>query len=165
MAGYGWDEYDVRKGGRQTIHDAGNAIDITINFVKVPGGLHGGSWAARVKGVPREDAPANLYTTMIFYAGMEGLGTLDVDDAEQHPQGFDGDVTIKGFTPELGDFTIDVTTGPDSNEHPSFSHPVSAEKPLDQTFVASLEMPQEHLWQAKSRLTKSSRPGERKKQC
>jgi mannosyl-oligosaccharide glucosidase len=154
MAGYGWDEYDVRKGGRQTIHDAGNAIDITINFVKVPGGRHGGSWAARVKGVPRENAPADLYTTMIFYAGMEGLGSLRVDNAEDHPQGFDGDVKLKGFTPELGDFTIDVTKGPESNEYPSFSHPVSAEKPLDQTFVATLEMPQEHLWQAKSTPTR-----------
>ena len=55
MAGYGWDEYDIRKGGRQTIHDAGNNLDLTIDFIKVPGGEKGGNWGARVKGVPRDD--------------------------------------------------------------------------------------------------------------
>src|ERR1700761_6777148 len=42
MAGYGWEEYDARNGGRQVIHDTGNKIDLVIDFVKVPGGQHGG---------------------------------------------------------------------------------------------------------------------------
>ena len=41
MAGYGWDDYDVRNGGRQTIHDEGNNIDIQTEFIKVEGGQHG----------------------------------------------------------------------------------------------------------------------------
>jgi mannosyl-oligosaccharide glucosidase len=41
MVGYGWDDYDVRKGGRQTIHDEGNNIDIQTEFIKVEGGQHG----------------------------------------------------------------------------------------------------------------------------
>ncbi|KAJ9267077.1 CAZyme family GH63 [Paecilomyces variotii] len=148
MAGYGWDEYDIRKGGRQTIHDAGNTIDITIDFIKVPGGTHGGSWAARVKGVPREDAPDAQLTTMVFYTGLEGLGSLEVAN-EPDPLGFEGDVKINGMTPDLGDFTIDITAGPDSNEHPYHSHPSYEQKPLDRTMVASLFMPQEFLWQTK----------------
>lgn len=151
MAGYGWDEYDIRKGGRQTIHDAGNTIDITIDFIKVPGGTHGGSWAARVKGVPREDAPDAQLTTMVFYTGLEGLGSLEVAN-EPDPLGFEGDVKINGMTPDLGDFSIDITAGPDSNEHPYHSHPSYEQKPLDRTMVASLFMPQEFLWQTKSML-------------
>lgn len=123
MAGYGWDEYDVRKGGRETIHDAGNSLDLTIDFVKVPGGQHGGNWAARVKGVPREDALPNQPTTIVFYAGLEGLGSLDVSTESDDPRGFDGDVKLKGYTSELGGFSIDVTTGPKSNEHPEHVHP------------------------------------------
>lgn len=41
MAGYGWEEYDVRTGGKQVIHDQGNKIDITTEFVKVEGGTNG----------------------------------------------------------------------------------------------------------------------------
>jgi Glycosyl hydrolase family 63 N-terminal domain len=41
MAGYGWEEYDVRVGGKQAIYDQGNKIDIQTEFVKVEGGEHG----------------------------------------------------------------------------------------------------------------------------
>jgi mannosyl-oligosaccharide glucosidase len=150
MAGYGWDEYDVRKGGRETIHDAGNSIDLTINFIKVPGGQHGGSWAARVKGVPRDDAAADQPTTVVFHAGLEGLGSLAVSTETDDPRGIEGDVTFKGYTSELGDFTIDVTTGPTSNEHPEHDHPSYEDKPLDRSLVASLAVKPEHIWQTKS---------------
>lgn len=149
MRGYGWDEYDPRKGGRQSIHDVGNSIDLTIDFVKVPGGLHGGSWAARVKGTPRDDSSDELYTSMVFYASLEGLGSLEVDNAIERQMGLGGDVKLKGMTPELGDYRITVTTGPESNSHPDFDHPSSAEKPLDRPLVTSVETPPENLWQAK----------------
>lgn len=41
MAGYGWEEYDVRTGGNQVIRDVGNQIDIQTQFVKVEGGENG----------------------------------------------------------------------------------------------------------------------------
>lgn len=41
MAGYGWEEYDIRTGGSQIIRDQGNMIDIQTQFVKVEGGEHG----------------------------------------------------------------------------------------------------------------------------
>lgn len=148
MAGYGWDEYDIRKGGRQTIHDAGNSLDLTIDFIKVPGGEHGGNWGARVKGVPREDAADDQPTTLVFYAGLENEGNIEVA-TEGEPTGFTGDVKLEGSTPGLGGFTVDVTTGPDSNEHPEHDHPTYQDKPLDRTLVTSLTMPQEHVWQTK----------------
>lgn len=152
MAGYGWDEYDARTGGRETIHDANNQLDITIDFVKIPGGKHGGSWAARVKGTPREDAPEDLSTTVVFYATLEGPGRLEVNDweAERSKAGSEGNIRLSGVTPELGRFMIDVTAGPD-NDHPECSHPSCETKPLDKTFVASMEIPSEALWQSKSK--------------
>ncbi len=148
MAGYGWDEYDVRDGGRQTIHDAGNNIDITTEFVKIPGGTHGGNWGVRIKGAPRDDAHPNLKTTIIFYTAMEGLGSLEVAN-ERDPLGVEGTVTIKGQTSELGDFNIDITEGPGSNRHPPSTHPSYQDKPLDRTMVASFRVPEEALWQTK----------------
>ena len=151
MAGYGWDEYDVRQGGRQTIHDAGNKLDVTTEFVKFPGGEHGGGWGVRVKGTPREDAPEHLMSTVVFYAAMDGFGELKVDN-EAENLGFDGTITFKGNTKELGDFSMDITTGPETNRHPPATHETYTEKPLDRTIVSSLQAPSEHLWQAKALL-------------
>ena len=148
MAGYGWDEYDVRQGGRQTIHDAGNKVDIITEFVKFPGGDHGGGWGARIKGTPREDAPEDLKTTVIFSAAIEGLGSLEVAN-EPDGLGIEGTVTLQGMTPELGEFKIDITPGPDTNQHPPAVHETYADKPLDRTMVASLQLPVEALWQTK----------------
>ncbi|KIX09099.1 uncharacterized protein Z518_00177 [Rhinocladiella mackenziei CBS 650.93] len=146
MAGYGWEEYDVRNGGRQVIHDTENKIDLTIDFVKVPGGQHGGSWAARIKGTPRADAPDTLVTTMIFYAGMEGLGELLSTASEPDP---DGVVTLRGQTNDLGEFDITFTESPE-NLLPYKTHPSWDAKPLDRPLMCSLQLPPEALWQAKN---------------
>ncbi|BCR88942.1 mannosyl-oligosaccharide glucosidase [Aspergillus chevalieri] len=148
MAGYGWDEYDIREGGRQTIHDAGNSIDLTIDFVKVPGGENGGNWGARIKGVPREDGYDDQPMSLVFYAGLEGEGNIEVAN-EGDDLGFTGDVNLKGSTPGLGGFSVDVTTGPESNQHPEHDHPTYEDKPLDHTLVASVTMPPGNVWQTK----------------
>ncbi|GMF78181.1 unnamed protein product [Aspergillus oryzae] len=135
MAGYGWDEYDIRKGGRQTIHDAGNSLDLTIDFIKVHGGQHGGSWAARVKGVPRDDALPDQPTTVVFYSALEGLGNLGLHTKSDDSRGFEGDVKLAGYTSDLGEFTIDVTEGPRTNEYPEHEHPSYEDKPLDPSIL------------------------------
>ena len=148
MAGYGWEEYDARQGGRQIIHDSGNNIDLTTEFVKFPGGDHGGSWGVRVKGTPRADAPERLTTTVIFHAAMEGLGSLEVEN-EVDVLGYEGVVTLKGESTGLGHFDVDITPGPKTNKHPTSTHDSYTNKPLDRTLVASFQAPEEHLWQSK----------------
>ncbi|KAL8848245.1 MAG: hypothetical protein Q9221_006718 [Calogaya cf. arnoldii] len=151
MAGYGWDEYDVRIGGRQTIHDAGNMIDITTEFVKIPGGQHGGSWGVRIRGTPRENAPDHLVTSMIFYGAMEGFGRLQVSN-EEDDLGIEGVVKMEGSSNELGDFTLEVTEGLESNMHPPRRHKSYDSKPLDRSIVSSLQVEDANIWQAKSLL-------------
>lgn len=152
MAGYGWDSYDPRSGGSQHVYDKQNAIDITTEFVKFPEhGSHGGSWGARIRGTPREDAAPDMHTTVILTVGVEGIGSLEVqgleeDDAEE--LGFPGDVKIAGETPELGEFTFVITAGEGS--HPTHGHqPTWNKKPVDRTFVHSIQAPEEAMWQAK----------------
>ncbi|CAG7918084.1 unnamed protein product [Penicillium olsonii] len=147
MAGYGWDEYDIRKGGRETIHDAENNLDLTIDFIKVPGGQHGGSWGFRVKGTPSDGNP-HQPTSMIFYSTLEGFGQLGVE-TESSENGIEGDVKLGGSSMELGDFTIEVTNGPSDNSHPRFEHQSSKDKPLERSIVNSVVFPEEQLWQAK----------------
>ncbi|KAJ4340911.1 Processing alpha glucosidase I [Didymella glomerata] len=148
LDGYGWDEYDVRSGGRQTIHDPANRIDITTEFIKFPGGEHGGSWGARIKGTPREDADPDMPTTVIWYNTLEGLGSLEVDQPNRDETGIPGDVVFKGQTTELGDFEVRVTEG--QGEHPRFDHPSYDDKPLDRTLVHSGQVPDDALWQIKA---------------
>ena len=152
MAGYGWDEYDVRHGGRQTIHDAGNSMDVTTEFVKIPGGQHGGSWGVRVKGTPREDAPARLMSTVLFYAGMEGFGSLNVQN-ERDDLGIVGPVTLGGSSNELGDFKLSITEESSTNSHPPLIHKSYETKPSDRSVVASLQVPEGAMWQAKCKST------------
>ena len=150
MAGYGWDEYDVRKGGRETIHDAGNKLDLTIDFVKVPGGQHGGSWGFRVKGTPREDGSPDQPTSIVFYTTLEGLGEVSVDmNTASTSAPLDGDMKLNGYSSELGDFSIDVTSGPETNEYFKHDHPTYDDKPLGHGLVSSATMQQQLLWQAK----------------
>lgn len=147
MTGYGWDEYDTRNGGVQTIHDTQNKIDITTSFVKIPGGAHGGSWAVRIKGEPVADAGSDLKTSMFFYVTSEPIGNILEVVADGERNGFAEDVTIKGQHAQLGDFKMVITKG--KGGHPTSTHDTSDERPLDKTVVTTLEIPQEHLWQGK----------------
>ena len=47
--GFGWDAYDARRGGVQTINDAGNGIELKTTFIKVPEASEdGGHWGVRI---------------------------------------------------------------------------------------------------------------------
>ncbi|KAI8625414.1 glycoside hydrolase family 63 protein [Xylariaceae sp. FL1651] len=157
MVGYGWEEYDTRKGGIQTIHDAQNQIDMTTMFIKIPGGAHGGSWAARIKGEPRDDAPPDVKTTVVFFVAAEGLGeTIDIAE-EGTPTGFDGDVTFLGNSVHLGNYKLSVTRG--SGDHPTSDHPASKQRDLEKTVVQSVTLPPQHLWQSKNVLFQALKAG------
>ena len=152
MDGYGWESYDPRTGGLQVIHDRGNNLDISTEFVKFPDhGTHGGSWGARIKGTPRDDATPDSRTTAIFAISVEGFGSLNlegIDDGDNEELGFEGDLRISGETPELGEFLFTVSEG--AGKHPTHGHmPTWSKKPLDRTLVHSIQAPQEAMWQTK----------------
>lgn len=149
MRGYGWEEFDARTGGKQTMHDESNGIDITTFFIKSPGGKHGGNWATRVRGKVRDGSPADLQTTIIFYASLEGLGSLTVAN-EDDDLGFAGEVNFNGESDGLGEYKVTVTTG--RGFHPASEHPSYKEKPLDRTIVNSLTLDEKLLWAAKPHL-------------
>lgn len=151
MQGYGWDAYDPRTGGVQTMHDKGNGIDLETSFVKLDQG-----WGARIKGTVREDADGgqSLKTSIWLNTGLEGLGSLEVEGAETHEDlGFEGDVVLNGVTDNLGEFKLTISETEGKNSHPMHAHPSYQTKPLDRTFVHSLQVPGEAIWQAKGKET------------
>lgn len=145
MASYGWDEYDLRHGGVETIRDEGNGLDISVSFVKVHEGDHGGNWAARIKGTPRSGAPDDLQTMIMYYIANEA-GDIDI---ESTPTGlnFEGDIAFTGATHELGNYRLVVTGG--KGAHPESDNHLAIERPLDNTVVRSGQLPKEVMWQAK----------------
>jgi mannosyl-oligosaccharide glucosidase len=153
MAGYGWNSYDPRTGGVQTIHDKENGIDIETSFVKFDEGR--GGWGARIKGTVRDDAEpvqgsaGELKTAVWFTISAEGLGSVEPEDVEEAGSfGYSGDVVFNGQSPSLGDYKITVAAAKDS-QHPAHGHPSYQHKPLENTFVDSLTVPEEALWQSK----------------
>ncbi|KAG6115979.1 hypothetical protein E4U13_002218 [Claviceps humidiphila] len=144
--GYGWDEYDARTGGVQTIHDQGNRIDITTSFVKVPGGAHGGSWAARIKGQLHEDAPEDSKTVVYYYVAQEDAGDLEPSAESGSELGFKGDVTFTGRSDSLGDYKLVITEG--KGKHPTSEHAITEKRPGDVTLVNSADFGDDVIWQA-----------------
>ncbi|KAK3944166.1 glycoside hydrolase [Diplogelasinospora grovesii] len=158
MKGYGWDEYDTRRGGVQSIHDIENGIDITTSFVKVPGGGHGGSWAARIKGTLNDDVPRDRKTIVIFYVTQEGIGSeLEALAEEGNDKGYDGDVTLEGASTSLGSYKLVVTKG--KGIQPKSDHELSQFRGPGQTVVQSLTYPEELIWQAKPIVFKQFKEG------
>lgn len=134
----------------QSIHDEGNGIDITTSFVKIPGGAHGGSWAARIKGVVREGVPKDTKTMLFYYISQEGNSELAVD-GQGRATGFDGDVTLQGSSEALGEYTVTVTKG--KGKWPSSSHKLLKDRIGETTIVQSFDADAETLaWQAKGLL-------------
>ncbi|XPS77894.1 Mannosyl-oligosaccharide glucosidase [Ascochyta lentis] len=144
MAMYGWSTYDARAGGTQIIQDVGNQIDVTTEFIKKSEGQSAGNWALRVKGKPRNGAPADLKTSVIFYIGMEDQASCadcQLQAFEQLGAGDDKSVEAVNFAikhPRLGSAGIHIPTSVGENGR------------HEGTIVHTLNTTEDKLWQAKS---------------
>ncbi|KAF9090912.1 Processing alpha glucosidase I [Mortierella sp. GBA35] len=110
---YGWLKHDGRTFGTQQLKDTRNNVEITTEFIKVPGGEHGGSWGARISGKPiREGEPMSIST--IYYLGLDGEGQLSVNS-----ESYDVRAPIRGSAKGLGDFDISIqqTKGTEKPTH------------------------------------------------
>lgn len=146
MAMYGWSTYDARTGGTQIIQDVGNQIDITTEFTKKSAGQSAGNWALRVKGKPRNGAPADLKTSVVFYVGMEAkkdCADCQFEAFEQLGAGEDKSVEAVNIAikhPRLGSAGIHIPTS------------VGADGRHEGTIVHTLNVTEDKLWQAKCEL-------------
>ncbi|KZV80745.1 glycoside hydrolase [Exidia glandulosa HHB12029] len=147
MDTYTWTEYDPRQGGVEIVKDKRNNLDLRIEWLKVPGGDAGGSWAVRFKGKPL-DEERPLRVSMIWYHGVEGLGGIEMDTAESDI-GLLGDVLFSGSTPTLGDFDIRVVEAEDNKPIDNGRFKEDYTQYIGKTQFLGLPMGQRSLWQAK----------------
>ncbi|KAI9300890.1 glycoside hydrolase [Cunninghamella echinulata] len=110
LEGYGYYKHNGRSFGVQRLTDAPSNIEIITEFIKVPSSINGGDWAVRISGQPlHPQAPST--TSVIFYFGLEGGGSMDIV-SKISSKGLVSPVIMEGDTPELGDFEIEIVDGP-----------------------------------------------------
>ncbi|KAF8311557.1 glycoside hydrolase family 63 protein [Clavulina sp. PMI_390] len=150
LKGYTWTELDLRHGGIQVLNDTLNNVQITTEWLKVPGGEHGGSWAARIKGKPLLPGRPSK-TSVYFYMGMDGLGSLELDN-EEDDTGLTGTVKFNGVTPDLGDFEIRIVDGDDVQLITEGAFSEDFEDRLGKTSFIGLPVEAGKIWTAKELL-------------
>ncbi|XP_003413742.1 mannosyl-oligosaccharide glucosidase [Loxodonta africana] len=97
---YGWEFHDGLSFGRQHIQDG--ALKLTTEFVKRPGGQHGGDWSWRVTVEPQSSATSALpLVSLFFYVVTDGKEALVPEVGAKGQLKF-----ISGHTSELGDFRL-----------------------------------------------------------
>jgi len=141
MAGYGWEAYDVRKGGTQVINDTGNGLDLITEFAKVSGNERNGNWGLRIKGIPRANARDHQKTTLIIYLGSESSDPRIECMSEPRLDPSDSGVVCNGAMIGLGNFKMDF-----------LDHETDSDPP-PRTSVKSMTVPADTIWQAKSIFT------------
>ncbi|EIN07794.1 glycoside hydrolase [Punctularia strigosozonata HHB-11173 SS5] len=147
LDGYTWTEYDSRRGGVQVIKDGKNNVKITTEYLKVPGGEHGGSWAARIKGEPLNEGRPSMIST-IFYAGIEGFGGLDMETDESEND-YESDLVFAGSSTELDEFTLRVVDNDSNNHITNGPHSASFANRAGKTHVSGYRIPSGDVWTAK----------------
>lgn len=150
---YTWTEYDAREGGVQVLKDSANNVKITTEFLKVPGGEHGGSWAVRVKGEPVDSTKPSRVST-IFYFGLEGLGGLEME-TDENDNGISGEVKLTGSTPELDEFTLRVVDGPNNQAVTWGPHAHGFQDRIGKTHFIGRPVKSGDIWQAKEYIMKA----------
>lgn len=148
VAGFGWQAYDARTGGTQTIRDIANFVDITTAFVKPSSHEACCQWGLRISGTPRADAPKDLEWLLVFYIGSEARNpdedTFLVCEAHNESQS----AGCYGHENQIDNFTLHIQDMVQSNHQRQSNSPV----------VRSDTVPPDGIWQAQSELCASSYP-------
>lgn len=101
--------------------------------------------------MPRKGAPDDINTMLYYYFGRDGDGELAVE-TEPTALGFLDDVTFKGSSKTLGDYSIVVTKG--EGKRPVTDHALSARRKAENTLVHSLDLAEHEVWQTKAAVFK-----------
>ncbi|KAI8099053.1 glycoside hydrolase [Halteromyces radiatus] len=142
LTGYGYHKHNGRSFAQQKLNDGPSNIEITTEFIKVPGGRYGGDWAVRIRGQPiHPHVPST--TSAFFYFGLEGAGSMDIV-SKVSSKGLASPVKLEGDTPDLGDFEIEIVDGT-SNQSPQDG----IDQDLSKTQWIGLTVPEGNVWRAK----------------
>ncbi|KAL8604947.1 hypothetical protein ACOMHN_028575 [Nucella lapillus] len=97
LLGYSWLMHDGQSFGVQELEEP--AYTVRTEFVKRPGGDHGGDWTARIIMTPKTPGQTVVVSPM-FYVALDGQGSLQPEHTRNVLTG------VTGHSQELGAFTL-----------------------------------------------------------
>ncbi|KZT58943.1 glycoside hydrolase family 63 protein [Calocera cornea HHB12733] len=153
LRGYTWTEHDPRDGGIEVLKDDLNNLDLHVEWLKTHGGDHGGSWSVRISGKPLDPSRPSM-SSLIFYAGLDGFGSLEIDQ-EALTEVPEVPIVLTGRTPELGEFKMRIENGPDNSYVRRGRHWEDFVHKSDKTHVAGIVVPDGTVWQAKDHVSRA----------
>lgn len=136
---FGWDHYDPRLGGQQTIVDRENSVTLRTTLLKSE---NGDSWVVRVEG----DQAPEAVLSLVYYTAIEGEGDLNLKSMLTS-QGIKGDTVLQGSSPDLGRFDLKFVNV--RGAHPESSHPAAADRPAENTHYSAMIVPDDNAWRAR----------------
>ncbi|XP_064191214.1 mannosyl-oligosaccharide glucosidase isoform X1 [Anguilla rostrata] len=99
LPSYGWLLHDGLGFGVQEIRDSD--FTLTTEFVKRPGGEHGGDWTWRVTAKQHSSAAQPPVISLMFYVATDTQGSLQAHVEERNRLG-----SVTGYSEELGNFKV-----------------------------------------------------------
>ncbi|KAI8620462.1 putative mannosyl-oligosaccharide glucosidase [Chytriomyces sp. MP71] len=118
LSSYAWLQHDGRSFGSQTINDGKFNVAIKTEFVKVPGGTHGGDWSVRISGTPIDESKS-VALAVYFYVALTDDGKLEVVNADRGTAALES-VHLNGHVKSLGDFSLFIEDD-ENNDIPDFA--------------------------------------------
>ncbi|OCT57331.1 hypothetical protein XELAEV_18003710mg [Xenopus laevis] len=115
LARYGWLMHDGENFGIQEIQDGG--FTLSTEFVKRPGGDHGGDWSWRIRASPEASSSSGQLVSLMFYVATDGQGTLT-----PHVEGKRHVTHVTGMSEELGQFTLRFPKAEGGGSHISYNY-------------------------------------------
>ncbi|KAM3162663.1 Cwh41p [Lachancea thermotolerans] len=138
---YGYELYDPRIGGKETIIDRENNLNLTIHFVK---SKDGENWAVRVSGSPLDSSKLSASSLVVYLSQNGPGGRLE---SEHGKTSTEKRIELKGSAPELGDYeiTIEDISGQHYKRGPALGPDIDGSK----TSHMSLTVPDDQVWKAR----------------
>ncbi|KAJ9094479.1 hypothetical protein QFC21_006018 [Naganishia friedmannii] len=156
LTSYTYTKHDGRRYAVQELVDGKNNVRLQVSFLK---NQQGDGWAVRVEGDAIDPSKLSR-TSLIYHLGLEGLGSLSLDNDDHPSDGLEGDINLHGSSPDLlggGRFHVRITDHPSvvtsirGNKHHLFPHEAEGGK----TGFLGVTLPEGQVWRVKDVVSQS----------
>ncbi|KAG9307496.1 hypothetical protein G9A89_017326 [Geosiphon pyriformis] len=147
MAEYSYKKHNGRSFAMQTLTDEENNVTLKTEFLKVLGGDNGGNWGVRISGIPTNQGKSSRLS-LLYYIGLQGEGSLELNN-KLTSEGLSDPILLKGDSPELGRFSIEINDGPNNKIPSTIPSEVNPIPDLHKTQYWGHLVPDDDMWRAK----------------
>ncbi|XP_059177136.1 mannosyl-oligosaccharide glucosidase-like isoform X2 [Physella acuta] len=134
LESYTWLVHDGTSFGVQELQE--KLYLVKTEFVKQPGGHHGGDWTARIHFLPKEPQSSGVVVSSFFYAALES------NNGQLEPEVVKGQLSsVRGWSQELGGFRLKFVAPDGASRKESYlvSHASQLDQ-LKEVLVAGLKV-------------------------